>query len=297
MSKRALIFPGQGSQKVGMMDEVASHHAQIKTYFSTASDILDIDLWQLVCDGPAEKLNQTMYTQPALLTASVALWHCIADKVTPDYVAGHSLGEYSALVVTGSLTFEDAVALVHLRGKLMQQAVPDGEGLMAAIIGLDDEQVDQACQQTEGVVAAANYNSPGQVVISGATAAVQEAGEKCKALGAKRVMPLPVSIPSHCPLMQSAADEFTQALTPLTIKMPTIPLVHNVTADVASSPDHIKQLLIEQLYSSVRWTQDVKYLIAQGVTEFIECGPGKVLTSLGKRISKDVEFKSILGEL
>lgn len=293
MNKRAFIFPGQGSQKVGMLDVFTKYHPKIKPLFETANEICGVDLWQMVNEGSADTLNQTVNTQPALLTASIALWECFAAEMKPDFLAGHSLGEYSALVAAGAIKFEDAVALVKFRGELMQKAIPAGEGSMAAILGLNDDAVDKICQETNGVVAAANYNSPGQVVISGSVDAVKLAAEQCKEQGAKRVLALPVSIPSHCPLMQSAADELAVALDDIEMQRPEIPVVQNVNAQIAESVSEIKKLLVAQLYSPVKWTQDIHYLISQGVSEFIECGPGKVLSGLGKRISREVEFKSI----
>ncbi|RUO79412.1 ACP S-malonyltransferase [Pseudidiomarina taiwanensis] len=289
---RAYIFPGQGSQTVGMLADVASQYPQIEATFAEASTVLGYDLWQLVQAGPVEQLNETQRTQPALLTASVALYRVLAEHQVhaPAFMAGHSLGEYSALVCAGVLDFADAVRLVALRGELMQAAVPAGTGAMAAIIGLDDEAVRAACAQAADteVVSAVNFNSPGQVVIAGHAAAVERAIALCKEAGAKRALPLPVSVPSHCALMRPAAEQLAEALQQVQFNEPSIPVVNNVDVVVNHQADAIKDALVRQLYSPVRWTETMAFLAQQGVTEFYEVGPGKVLTGLVKRIDKSL---------
>ncbi|MGQ4275956.1 ACP S-malonyltransferase [Pseudidiomarina sp. E22-M8] len=294
---RAYVFPGQGSQTVGMLADVAAEYSVVGETFAEASEVLGYDLWQLVQDGPAERLNETQRTQPALLTASVALYRALeqAGVVAPRWLAGHSLGEYSALVCSGCLDFKDAVALVAKRGELMQEAVPTGVGSMAAIIGLDDALVEEACAAAAGdqIVGAVNYNSPGQVVIAGNVEAVERAGEACKERGAKRVLPLPVSVPSHCALMQPAAEHMAVELGKITLTTPNIPVVNNVDVKVERDADKIRDALIRQLYSPVRWTETIRYLVEQGVTEIYEIGPGKVLTGLNKRIDKTVQGDAV----
>ncbi|MGL5309965.1 MAG: ACP S-malonyltransferase, partial [Plesiomonas shigelloides] len=256
--------------------------------FAEASAVLGYDLWALVQQGPAEELNKTWQTQPALLTASVAIWRVWQEKngVMPVVMAGHSLGEYSALVCAGVMDFKDAVRLVELRGKLMQEAVPEGTGAMAAIIGLDNDSIAKACAESaEGqVVAPVNFNSPGQVVIAGNKEAVERAGAACKAAGAKRALPLPVSVPSHCALMKPAADKLAVALQEITFNAPRIPVINNVDVAAESDADAIRSALVRQLYSPVRWTETVESMSAQGVAHLLEMGPGKVLTGLTKRI-------------
>ncbi len=294
---RAYVFPGQGSQSVGMLADVATDYPVVGETFAAASEVLGYDLWQLVQDGPAEQLNETQRTQPALLTASVALYRALesAGSVAPRWLAGHSLGEYSALVCSGCLDFQDAVALVAKRGELMQEAVPSGVGAMAAIIGLDDALVEEACAAAAGdqIVSAVNYNSPGQVVIAGHAEAVQRAGEACKERGAKRALPLPVSVPSHCALMQPAAEQLAVELGKLTLNTPNIPVVNNVDVKDERDADAIRDALIRQLYSPVRWTETVRYLVQQGVTEIYEIGPGKVLSGLNKRIDKSIQSDAV----
>ncbi|MGL5266862.1 MAG: ACP S-malonyltransferase, partial [Plesiomonas shigelloides] len=252
------------------------------------SAVLGYDLWALVQQGPAEELNKTWQTQPALLTASVAIWRVWQEKngAMPVVMAGHSLGEYSALVCAGVMDFKDAVRLVELRGKLMQEAVPEGTGAMAAIIGLDNDSIAKACAESaEGqVVAPVNFNSPGQVVIAGNKEAVERAGAACKAAGAKRALPLPVSVPSHCALMKPAADKLAVALQEITFNAPRIPVINNVDVAAESDADAIRSALVRQLYSPVRWTETVESMSAQGVAHLLEMGPGKVLTGLTKRI-------------
>lgn len=294
---RAYVFPGQGSQSVGMLADVAAEYPVIEATFAEASHVLGYDLWALVQDGPAEQLNETQRTQPALLTASVALYRALeqAGVPAPEWMAGHSLGEYSALVCAGALDFKDAVKLVATRGKLMQSAVPAGVGAMAAIIGLDDDLVKQACAESAGdeVVAAVNFNSPGQVVIAGHKVAVERAGAACIKAGAKRALPLPVSVPSHCSLMQPAADKMAVELGKLTVNTPQVPVVNNVDVEAPREADKIRDALVRQLHSPVRWTETVEYLVQQGVTEIFEIGPGKVLTGLNKRIDKAIQGEAV----
>jgi [acyl-carrier-protein] S-malonyltransferase len=288
----AFVFPGQGSQSLGMLAELGAQHAIVRDTFAEASAALGYDLWALVQEGPEERLNQTDKTQPAILTVSIALWRLWQSEggVTPAYVAGHSLGEYSALVAAGSLAFADAVKLVERRGQLMQEAVPAGTGGMAAILGLEDADVLAACAEAaQGeVVSAVNFNAPGQVVIAGAAKAVERAIEACKARGAKRAVALPVSVPSHCELMRPAAERFAEAVEAVQWQMPQIALVQNVTAQVPVDLAALKRDLLAQLYSPVRWVESVQLLAEKGVTDLVECGPGKVLAGLNKRCAKGV---------
>ena len=293
----AFFFPGQGSQSIGMLSGMAENYSSIKETFKEASEALGYDLWQLVQEGPKELLDQTDKTQPAILTASIALWRVWQESsnIEPSYVAGHSLGEYSALVASGSLTLADAVKLVELRGQLMQEAVPVGQGAMAAILGLNNDEVIAICQEAaeEQVVSAVNFNAPGQVVIAGNKEAVERAIEACKAQGAKRALPLPVSVPSHCALMKPAAEKFANALTAVPWKNPSIAIVQNVTADVSRDLQTLKENLLAQLYSPVRWVETIEMLAKLGVTTLVECGPGKVLTGLNKRCVKDLEHYAL----
>lgn len=295
--KLAIVFPGQGSQSVGMLADLYQTYPLVQDTFNESSAALGYDLWALIANGPEEQLNETQRTQPALLTASVAVWRVWQQQggATPAYFAGHSLGEYSALVCAGVLSLADAVKLVEKRGQYMQQAVPAGTGAMAAIIGLDDAAIAKACADAaQGeVVAPVNYNSPGQVVIAGHKAAVERAGEACKAAGAKRALPLPVSVPSHCALMRPAADQLASDLAALNFQQPAIPVVNNVDVQIASNGDAIKDALIRQLYSPVRWTETIEHFAAQGVTEVLELGAGKVLSGLIKRINKELNTSSI----
>lgn len=297
MTKLAFVFPGQGSQAVGMVGDVAANWPEARQTFDEASSALGYDLWALTQQGPEARLNQTEFTQPALLTAGVALWRAwlAAGGPRPDYLAGHSLGEYTALVASGVLTLADAVKLVALRGQLMQKAVPAGEGAMAAVLGLDDAVVEQCCGEASGVgvVAAVNFNAPGQVVIAGSTAAVEQASLLLKAAGAKRVLPLPVSVPSHCALMKPAADELANAFASVTFHNPLIPVVQNVAARIEPDLSALRTALVQQLYSPVLWVRTVETLAALGVVRAIECGPGKVLCGLNKRIVKELETVSL----
>lgn len=288
MTQFAFVFPGQGSQTVGMLAELAAQFPIVEETFGEASSTLGYDLWQLVQQGPAEELNKTWQTQPALLAASVAIfrvWQQQGGKA-PTLMAGHSLGEYSALVCAGVLDFKAAIRLVELRGKLMQEAVPEGTGAMYAIIGLDNDAIAKACEESaQGqVVSPVNFNSPGQVVIAGNKEAVERAGAACKAAGAKRALPLPVSVPSHCALMKPAADKLAVALQDITFNAPQVPVVNNVDVRTENDPEAIRSALVRQLYSPVRWTESVEFIAAQGVTSLLEVGPGKVLTGLTKRI-------------
>lgn len=295
--KSTFLFPGQGSQSVGMLSGAAGNWPIVEQTFSEASDLLGYDLWKLCQKGPADELNQTTFTQPALLTASVALWRqwFVAGGGMPDILAGHSLGEYSALVAAESLNFFDAVKLVRLRGELMQAAVPQGVGSMAAILGLDDAEVIAACAEAAGneVVSAANFNAPGQVAIAGNTAAVDRAIELCKERGARRAILLPVSVPSHSALLKAAAEELAEALDEVSFNDAVIPIVQNVTATAEQSRDVIKANLVRQLYSPVLWTDSVKTLVANDVKVAIECGPGNVLAGLVKRIDRGLPVHSI----
>lgn len=288
----AFVFPGQGSQSLGMLAELGAQQHVIIDTFAEASAALGYDLWALTQQGPEEQLNQTDKTQPAILAASVALWRLWQAEggPRPAFVAGHSLGEYSALVAAGSLPFADAVKLVELRGQLMQQAVPAGQGGMAAILGLEDADVLAACAEAaQGeVVSAVNFNAPGQVVIAGSAAAVERAIEACKAKGAKRAMALPVSVPSHCDLMRPAAERFAASVEAIAWQAPQIPLVQNVSAAVVADLDALKRDLLAQLYSPVRWVESMVALGDRGVTSLVECGSGKVLSGLNKRCVKGV---------
>jgi [acyl-carrier-protein] S-malonyltransferase len=290
--KSAFVFPGQGSQSVGMLAELATEFSVVGDTFKQASDALGYDLWQLVSSGPEEQLNQTDRTQPAMLTAGIAVWRVWQSRSDskPDFFAGHSLGEYTALVAADAIDFSDAVKLVEKRGQFMQQAVPAGEGAMAAILGLDDDVVRDLCGQAAatGVVEAVNFNSPGQVVIAGATAAVQQAIGLATEKGAKRALKLPVSVPSHCALMKPAAEQLAAALDSIDLRMPTTPVIHNASVTAAQNPTELKSLLAQQLYSPVRWVETVQWLAAQGTEVVVESGPGKVLTGLNKRIDKSL---------
>lgn len=297
MTQFAIAFPGQGSQSVGMLAELAEQHAVIKETFAEASEVLGYDLFELVMNGPAEELNKTWKTQPALLTSSVALWRLWQAQggVQPSVMAGHSLGEYSALVCAGAMAFKDAVKLVELRGHAMQQAVPEGVGAMSAIIGLDNDTIAANCKKAaeDQVVAPVNFNSPGQVVIAGNKEAVERANALMKESGAKRALLLPVSVPSHCALMQPAADKLADALAHLTLNTPAIPVINNVDVTAETDPEAIKKALVRQLFSPVRWTEIVEKMANDGVTFEIEMGPGKVLSGLVKRIDKRVDGVSI----
>ena len=298
MKKFAMVFPGQGSQTAGMLAELAGDYPIVQETFKQASEVLGYDLWQLVQEGPAEELNKTWQTQPALLTASVAVyrvWQQKYPELKPEVMAGHSLGEYSALVCAGVLDFQDAVKLVELRGKLMQQAVPEGTGAMYAIIGLDNDAIINACKQAEQgeVVSAVNFNSPGQVVIAGAKAAVERAAALCKEAGAKRALPLAVSVPSHCALMKPAADQLSVSLESITLKAPVVAVLNNVDVKAETDAVAIRNALVRQLYSPVRWTETVEKMAQNGVEVLVEVGPGKVLNGLAKRIVDSLQAVSV----
>ncbi|MBX9705761.1 MAG: ACP S-malonyltransferase [Gammaproteobacteria bacterium] len=292
MKEFAIVFPGQGSQSVGMLAELAQQHALVQETFAEASAVIGVDLWQLAQQGPAEKLNQTEFTQPALLAAGVAVWRVWQTKTPPlpAVMAGHSLGEYTALVCAGALQFSDAVMLVHKRGQYMQTAVPEGQGAMAAILGLDDNIVTEVCAQAAqgGVLTAANFNSPGQIVIAGDKAAVERGIEQAKTAGAKRALLLPVSVPSHCALMRPAAERLAKVLDAIQIDAPKIPVLNNVDVSYYHSAEQIRDGLLRQLYHSVRWVELVTALAARPVAAVIEAGPGRVLLGLNKRIATDI---------
>ena len=290
MMKTAFLFPGQGSQSVGMMSTLADDFSQVEMTFEEASAVLGYDLWAVVAGGPPEELNKTEITQPAILVSSIATWR-IWQKLggaQPDFLAGHSLGEYSALVAAGVIPFSDAVAIVAERGRLMQQATPAGSGAMAAVLGLDDQVMRDVCNQVAGdeVVACANFNAPGQVVISGNKDAVETAGEMARQAGARRVLPLPVSVPSHCLLMQPAPAKLQELLLNVHFSDGSLPVIQN--ADVKSYADagQVREALARQLWQPVRWTETIQSLLNSDVNRFVECGPGKVLAGLNRRISK-----------
>lgn len=299
-SKFAVVFPGQGSQALGMMNALIDIHPDIKKIFNSASEILAYDLLEIITSGPEEKLNQTEITQPALLATAYAAWLILKERsdAIPTVLAGHSLGEYTALLCADVISFEDAVALVADRGRCMQKAVPAGVGAMAAILGLNDEQVIQVCAEAaEGeIVSAANFNSPGQIVIAGHKQAVDRAINAAKDAGAKRAMLLPVSVPSHCMLMKEAANEFEVSLNKIVFKDGRIPVLQNVDAKSKSSSDDIKTALLEQLYKPVRWVDSINNMKSMNITKIIECGPGKVLSGLNKRIDRSFELFSIHDE-
>lgn len=292
----AFVFPGQGSQQVGMLADIAAKWPSVRDTFAEASDALGYDLWKLIQEGAQEELNLTENSQPALLASSVAVWRVFSEQTSarPALLAGHSLGEWSALVCGGVLNFADAVRLVQLRGRYMQEAVPVGVGSMAAIIGLADDLIENSCREAaQGeVVSPVNYNSPGQVVIAGHVAAVERASELCKAAGAKRALPLPVSAPFHTSLMKPAAERLAEHLADTHFEAPAIPVVHNVTAKTEIDPATIRNLMVEQIYSPVGWVACVQTLAGHGAARVVECGPGKVLAGLVKRINKELVVDS-----
>ena len=291
------VFPGQGSQSTGMLVELASNNENVARTFEEASNSLGFDLLELIRDNPAEALNKTENTQPAILTCSVALWRLWQEMTgdLPVYLAGHSLGEYSALVCADVLSLTDAVVLVTDRGRFMQEAVPEGVGAMAAIVGLEREEVQQLCVEAEQsqIVSAANFNSPNQIVIAGHREAVERACSLAKNAGAKRAILLPISVPSHCSLMSDAAERFALRLGQITFSQANIPVVQNVDAKLRSNPNEIKQSLLQQLHQPVRWVETIEYLGAKGVGRIIECGPGKVLTGLIKRIDRSLKVHAV----
>ncbi|MDZ7789977.1 MAG: ACP S-malonyltransferase [Xanthomonadales bacterium] len=294
MTDFALLFPGQGSQSVGMLAGLADKHERVRQTFAQAGDVLDTDLWKLVREGPEEELNRTELTQPAVLAGAVAVWRVWQDLggPVPARLAGHSLGEYSALVVAGSLDFETAVALVAERGRQMQAAVPEGVGAMAAILGLDDEVVAAICREVaeDQVVVPANHNSPGQIVIAGNAAAVERALHKCSEAGARRAVKLPVSVPSHSPLMEPAAEAMREILADTEIRRPAVPVVQNCDVATHDDVDAIREALVRQLTSPVRWTETVRAIGEAGIMHFAECGPGRVLCGLGRRIERQASW-------
>jgi [acyl-carrier-protein] S-malonyltransferase len=291
----AFVFPGQGSQSIGMMADMAAQYPIVKSTFEEASDALGYDLWQVTQGGPEEKLNQTDVTQPAMLTAGIATYRVLkAEKsLAPTYMAGHSLGEYTALVAAGVLDLAQGVKLVETRGRLMQSAVPAGEGAMAAILGLEDQQIIDICAKVDGVVEAVNFNSPGQVVIAGAKAAVDAALPLFEEAGAKRVVPLAVSVPSHCSLMKPAADALSETLAAMEFNAPSVPVIHNASVQSFSDVAAIKQALVEQLYRPVQWVKTVEAMKANGVEKLFELGPGKVLMGLNRRIDKGMGIMAV----
>ena len=294
----AFVFPGQGSQSVGMLNELYETYSVVKDTFTEASDVLGFDLYDIIGNGPAEKLNSTEITQPAMLAAGVAVWRLWQEEkgVIPAMMAGHSLGEYSALVCANAIGFRDAVKLVHARGNFMQAAVPKGAGSMAAILGLDDDAVRVVCSEasnSEFIAEAVNFNSPGQVVIAGNTEAIEKALLIAKDKGAKRALLLPVSVPSHCQLMKPAAEKLKEMLVTITINQPDIPVLNNVDALAPTDPDQIRENLSRQLYQPVRWVDIIKSMAQQNIKTIIECGPGKVLMGLNKRIDKTLAHAAI----
>ncbi len=293
----AFVFPGQGSQSVGMLNALAGEFPQVAETFAEASQALGYDLWAVVERGPEEMLNQTEVTQPAMLTAGVAVWRVWRAQggAMPSMMAGHSLGEYTALVCAEAIGFADAVKLVADRGRFMQQAVPAGQGGMAAILGLDDDVVRKVCAEAaQGeVLEPVNFNSPGQVVIAGSAAAVARGVEQAKAAGAKRALPLPVSVPSHCKLMHPAAQQMAQRLAGVNVRVSKVPVIHNVHVKSEATADGVREALVRQIESPVRWVETVCAMLAAGTTRFVECGPGKVLAGLNKRIDKQAETLAV----
>ncbi|MCZ6641217.1 MAG: ACP S-malonyltransferase [Gammaproteobacteria bacterium] len=290
-----IVFPGQGSQSVGMLTDIAAEFPSIQAHFEEAGESIDEPLWQIVREGPEELLARTEVTQPALLTAAVALWALWESKggQAPSILAGHSLGEYSALVCAGSIEFIDAVRLVNQRGKFMTEAVPRGEGAMAAILGLDEADVVTCCSEVSGIVSPANFNAPGQIVIAGTAEAVQIAVENCQNAGARRAVLLNVSGPFHCALMKPAEKDFAAVLGEVKIRMPSIPVVHNVDGKVAVDEEDVRNKLIAQLAQPVQWIKCVTTMMNEGVDSVVECGPGKVLAGLFKRIDRSVPVANL----
>ncbi len=291
--KLAFVFPGQGSQSVGMLNALSAVYPAVAATFAEASDVLGYDLWQLVSQGPEEQLNQTQRTQPAMLVAGVAVWRVWQQLAGPQpaVLAGHSLGEYTALTCADAITFTDAVKLVADRGRFMQEAVPVGQGGMAAILGLEDQAVRDVCAQAaQGeVLEAVNYNSPGQVVVAGSASAVERVVEQAKAAGAKRALILPVSVPSHCALMHPAALRMAERLRQVDIRAPRIPVIHNAHVQAETDPQAIRAALVRQIEAPVRWVETIQKIAADGAHKLVECGPGKVLTGLNKRIDKTTQ--------
>ncbi|WP_189475874.1 ACP S-malonyltransferase [Parahalioglobus pacificus] len=298
LSTFAFVFPGQGSQKVGMLKDAYDASGAVRETFAEASEAVGYDMWSLIQTGEQSALNMTETTQPVLLASSVALWRAWVEQggAMPALMAGHSLGEFTALVCAGALGFADAVSLVRQRGAFMQTAVPVGEGAMAAIIGLDDATINETCEEVArqaGVVAAVNFNSPGQVVIAGEAGAVEQAIAALKVAGAKRAMPLPVSAPFHTSMMKPAGEKLAEVLSGISLSTPMIPVVHNVHAGLESDVETIRSLLVEQIYSPVQWTRCVETMVSKGVSHVVECGPGKVLSGLNRRIDKSLTSYNI----
>jgi len=293
----AYVFPGQGAQSLQMLNDLANVYDEVKTTYDEASAVLGYDLWDIVQNGPEDKLNRTDITQPAMLAAGVSVWRILekANATKASVLAGHSLGEYSALVCAGSLNFSDAIQLVAERGRLMQAAVPEGSGAMAAILGMQDEDVRSACiDAADGeVVEAVNFNSPGQVVIAGTKSAVERVTVLAKERGAKMAVLLPVSVPSHCALMKPAADQLATTLESIQFSTPQIPVINNVAVSIESEPDSIRNALVKQLYSPVRWVDTIEKMKAMGVDRLVECGPGKVLVGLNKRIDRKMATNAL----
>ncbi|MET0063182.1 MAG: ACP S-malonyltransferase [Candidatus Thiodiazotropha endolucinida] len=289
-SSFGIVFPGQGSQSVGMLSELAAVHPIVSQTFAEATDALGYDLWELVQNGPNDALNQTTKTQPAMLAAGVSVWRVWLEQggAKPQIMAGHSLGEYTALVCADAIEFADAVRLVAERGRFMQEAVPEGSGGMAAILGLDDDQVKTVCAEAASgdVIEAVNFNSPGQVVVAGHKEAVDRACVLAKEAGAKRALPLPVSVPSHCALMKPAAERLAQLLNEVGISQPSISVIHNASVAAATDAESIRKQLAAQLYSPVRWVETVQLMATSGISSLLEAGPGKVLAGLTKRIDR-----------
>lgn len=313
MKKLGIIFPGQGSQTIGMLSDIAKEFSEVEKNYALASDVLGYDLWKLVQEGSAEELDNTVHTQPALLAGSYAVWQILQANLKksfkPAFLAGHSLGEYTALVCASALSFQDAIRLVSARGQYMQEAVPVGIGALAAIVGLEDEVVKELCDQSISnteILSPANFNCPGQIVIAGHTAAVERAIIIAKEKGARLAKLLPVSVPSHCVLMKPAAERLAKLLDTIAIQSPELPILNNVSAIPYQNANDIRDGLVKQLYMPVRWVDIIQAFAAQGVTEMIECGPGKVLTGLNKRMVPNIEtmttsdcavLKSLLGRI
>ncbi|MHB1947291.1 MAG: ACP S-malonyltransferase [Gammaproteobacteria bacterium] len=295
MTALGIVFPGQGSQSVGMLKDISSEFTEVQATFAEASAALDYDLWELVSQGPAEELDKTVHTQPALLTASYAIWRILNAKaqLNPTLLAGHSLGEYSALVCAKAIRFTDAVSVVAARGRYMQEAVPVGQGALAAIVGLDDASVQTLCEKArlnEEVLSPANFNSPGQVVIAGHVAAVERALVLAKEAGARLAKLLPVSVPSHCILMKPAAERLADLLKNIDIQKPVFSVLSNVNVTEYKTPDEIREGLVRQLYMPVRWVETMQAFVNAGITKTVECGPGKVLSGLNKRIAPEMQL-------
>jgi len=297
MTEKAAIFPGQGSQRVGMLAELGASSDLVTETFAEASQAVGRDLWRLAAEGPEQDLNQTRWTQPVMLAGDIAVWRVYRSRGgdMPLAMAGHSLGEYAALVAAGAMEFGDAVSVVHARGRLMQEAVAEGEGAMAAILGLDDAEVERICQASgrDEAVVAANYNAPGQIVIAGRRVGVENAVVQCREAGAKRAMLLPVSVPAHSPLMAPAASGLRHALENVEIRTPACPVLHNADLGSHEDAESIRRVLVDQLTRPVPWTGTMRELGKRGATKFFECGPGRVLTGLGRRIERDADWSAL----